>query len=506
MTLNSLPILSILIWTPIIGGIWALIAGDRQEQTVKYFSFAVSVLTFIFSVILYCQFDPAYVGMQFIEETNWITAFDIKYHLGVDGIALPLIMLTSFTTILVILAAWEVIEKHISYYMCAFLVLTGLMNGVFVALDAILFYVYWEAMLIPMFLIIGIWGGPNRVYATIKFFLYTFLGSVFMLVAFLYLYSVAGTFNIEALHAVPLTLTAQKFIFVAFFLAFAVKIPMWPVHTWLPDAHVEAPTGGSVILAAIMLKMGGYGFLRFSLPITPDGSDYFAGAMIVLSLIAIVYIGFVALVQEDMKKLIAYSSISHMGFVTLGFFIPFSIYAASNSSSGAIMGMEGAMMQMISHGFISAAMFLCVGVMYDRLHSRMIKDYGGVVNSMPTFAAFMMLFAMANAGLPGTSGFVGEFLVILSSYEASFWIAFTAALTLILGAAYTLWMYKRVVFGEVTKEAVAELKDINGREAFILFLLAVVVLTFGIWPAPIFEVMHTSVEQLIEHVLQSKIL
>ncbi len=506
MTLNSLPILSILIWTPIIGGIWALIAGDRQEQTVKYFSFAVSVITFIFSVILYCQFDPAYVGMQFVEETNWITAFDIKYHLGVDGIALPLIMLTSFTTILVILAAWEVIEKHISYYMCAFLILTGLMNGVFVALDAILFYVYWEAMLIPMFLIIGIWGGPNRVYATIKFFLYTFLGSVFMLVAFLYLYSVAGSFNIEALHNVPLTLTAQKFIFVAFFLAFAVKIPMWPVHTWLPDAHVEAPTGGSVILAAIMLKMGGYGFLRFSLPITPDGSDYFSGAMIVLSLIAIVYIGFVALVQEDMKKLIAYSSISHMGFVTLGFFIPFSIYAASNSTSGAIMGMEGAMMQMISHGFISAAMFLCVGVMYDRLHSRMIKDYGGVVNSMPTFAAFMMLFAMANAGLPGTSGFVGEFLVILSSYEASFWIAFTAAITLILGAAYTLWMYKRVVFGDVTKEAVAELKDVNGREAFILFLLAVVVLTFGIWPAPIFEVMHTSVEQLIEHVLQSKIL
>ncbi len=506
MTLNSLPILSILIWTPIIGGIWALIAGDRQEQTVKYFSFAVSVITFIFSVILYCQFDPSYAGMQFIEESDWIKAFDIKYHLGVDGIALPLIMLTSFTTILVILAAWEVIEKHISYYMCAFLILTGLMNGVFVALDAILFYVYWEAMLIPMFLIIGIWGGPNRVYATIKFFLYTFLGSVFMLVAFLYLYSVAGSFNIEALHDVPLTLTAQKFIFVAFFLAFAVKIPMWPVHTWLPDAHVEAPTGGSVILAAIMLKMGGYGFLRFSLPITPDASLFFDDAMIILSLIAIVYIGFVALVQEDMKKLIAYSSISHMGFVTLGFFIPFSIVAASGSSAGAIMGMEGAMMQMISHGFISAAMFLCVGVMYDRMHSRMIKDYGGVVNSMPYFAAFMMLFAMANAGLPGTSGFVGEFLVILSSFEASFWIAFTAAMTLILGAAYTLWMYKRVVFGEVTKESVAELKDINGREAFILFLLAVVVLTFGIWPAPIFEVMHASVEQLIEHVLQPKIL
>jgi NADH-quinone oxidoreductase subunit M len=506
MTLNTLPILSILIWTPIIGGIWALIAGDRQEQTVKYFSFAVSVLTFIFSVILYYQFDPTYAGMQFVEETSWISAFNIKYHLGVDGIALPLILLTSFTTILVILAAWEVIEKHISYYMCAFLILTGLMNGVFMALDAILFYVFWEAMLIPMFLIIGIWGGPNRVYATIKFFLYTFLGSVFMLVAFLYLYSVAGSFNIQALHDVPLTLTAQKLIFVAFFLAFAVKIPMWPVHTWLPDAHVEAPTGGSVILAAIMLKMGGYGFLRFSLPITPDASLFFDDVMIALSLIAIVYIGFVALVQEDMKKLIAYSSISHMGFVTLGFFIPFSIVTATGSTSGAIMGMEGAMMQMISHGFISAAMFLCVGVMYDRMHSRMIKDYGGVVNSMPYFAAFMMLFAMANAGLPGTSGFVGEFLVILSSFKASFWIAFTAAITLILGAAYTLWMYKRVVFGEVTKEAVAELKDINGREALILFLLAVVVLTFGIWPAPIFEIMHVSIEQLIEHVLQPKIL
>lgn len=494
-----------LIWTPIIGGVWALIAGDRQEQTVKYFSLAVAIITFIFSLLLYGEFDNAQAGMQFIEEASWISAFDIKYHLGVDGIALPLILLTTFTTILVILAAWEVIENHISYYMCAFLILTGLMNGVFVALDAILFYVFWEAMLIPMFIIIGIWGGPNRVYATIKFFLYTFLGSVFMLVAFLYLYSVAGSFNIQELHEVPLGLTAQKLIFIAFFLAFAVKIPMWPVHTWLPDAHVEAPTGGSVVLAAVMLKMGGYGFLRFSLPITPDASLYFDCMMIILSLIAIVYIGFVALVQEDMKKLIAYSSISHMGFVTLGFFIPFSIVAATGSSSGAIMGVEGAMMQMISHGFISAAMFLCVGVMYDRLHSRMIKDYGGVVNSMPYFAAFMMLFAMANSGLPGTSGFVGEFLVILSSFKASFWIAFTAALTLILGAAYTLWMYKRVIFGDVTKAQVAELKDINGREALILFLLAVVVLLFGIWPAPIFDVMHVTIEQLIEHVLQTKI-
>ncbi len=506
MTLNTLPILSMLVWTPIIGGIWVLIAGDQQEQTVKYFSFAVSVITFIFSIVLYYQFDISYAGMQFVEEADWITAFNIKYHIGADGIALPLILLTTFTTILVILSAWEVIEKHISYYMCAFLILTGLMNGVFVALDAILFYVFWEAMLIPMFIIIGIWGGPNRVYATIKFFLFTFFGSVFMLVAFLYLYSVAGSFNIQTLHDVPLGLTAQKLIFIAFFLAFAVKIPMWPVHTWLPDAHVEAPTGGSVILAAILLKMGGYGFLRFSLPITPDASLFFDDVMIILSLIAIVYIGFVALVQEDMKKLIAYSSISHMGFVTLGLFLPFSIVAATGSTSGALMGIEGGMMQMISHGFISAALFLCVGVMYDRLHSRMIKDYGGVVNSMPTFAAFMMLFALANSGLPGTSGFVGEFMVILSSFKASFWIAFTAASILILGAAYTLWMYKRVIFGDVTKAEIAELKDINAREGFIFFLLAIVVLMFGIWPAPIFDVMHVTMEQLIDHVLQSKVL
>ncbi len=506
MTTTQLPLLSMLVWTPIIGGIWALIAGDRQEQTVKYFSLAVSVITFAFSVMLYLNFDTGTASMQFVEQVPWISAFDIQYYLGIDGIALPLILLTSFTTILVILSAWEVIEKHISYYMSAFLILTGLMNGVFAALDAILFYVFWEAMLIPMFIIIGIWGGPNRVYATIKFFLYTFLGSVFMLVAILYLYVKADSFEIEMMHSVPLSLLAQQFIFVAFFLAFAVKIPMWPVHTWLPDAHVEAPTGGSVILAAIMLKMGGYGFLRFSLPITPDASVYFDDFMIVLSLIAVVYIGFVALVQEDMKKLIAYSSISHMGFVTLGFFIPFSIYANTGQLSGAIMGVEGAMMQMISHGFISAAMFLCVGVMYDRLHSRQIKDYGGVVNSMPYFAAFMMLFAMANSGLPGTSGFVGEFLVILSSFQSSFWIAFFAALTLILGAAYTLWMYKRVIFGEVKREEVAELKDINARETLILFLLAVTVLVFGLWPAPIFDVMHVTVENLIDHSLQSKLL
>jgi len=506
MDLNNLPILSILIWLPILGGVWVLFIGDQQERIVKQFSLLISIVVFFISVLLYYKFDNSFSGMQFVEEFYWIESFSIKYHLGVDGIALPLIMLTTFTTILVVMAAWEVIDTNISYYMSAFLILTGLMNGVFVALDCILFYVFWEAMLIPMFLVIGIWGGPNRVYATIKFFLYTFLGSVFMLIALLYLYSLTGSFNIQILQEASIGLTAQKLIFIAFFLAFAVKIPMWPVHTWLPDAHVEAPTGGSVVLAAIMLKMGGYGFLRFSLPIAPDASLFFADAMIVLSLIAIVYIGFVALIQEDMKKLIAYSSISHMGFVTLGFFIPFGIFAVTNSNASAAMGLEGAMMQMISHGFISAAMFLCVGVMYDRLHSRMIKDYGGVVNSMPYFAAFMMLFAMANSGLPGTSGFVGEFLVILSSFKLNFWIAFTAALTLILGAAYTLWMYKRVIFGEAIRDEVMELKDIDAREAFILFLLATVVLLFGIWPAPLFDVMHVSIEQLTQHISQTKIL
>ena len=501
----ELPLLSLLIWTPILGGVWVLYAGDRQALTVKYLTLAVSVVTFVFSAMLYAGFDTTTYTMQFIERSPWISTFDIYYHLGVDGIALPLILLTTFTTVLVVLAGWEVIEKRVAQYMAAFLILEGLMNGTFAAMDAILFYMYWEAMLIPMFLIIGVWGGPRRVYATIKFFLYTFLGSVFMLVAFLYLYSQAGSFNIADLHALPLGLTAQKLIFIAFLLAFAVKIPMWPVHTWLPDAHVEAPTGGSVILAAILLKMGGYGFLRFSLPIAPDASQAFACFMIVLSLIAIAYIGFVALVQHDMKKLIAYSSVSHMGFVTLGFFIGFSIYATSNSLSGAVMGMEGGMVQMISHGFISGALFLCVGVMYDRMHSREIKDYGGVVNTMPRFAAYMMLFALANSGLPGTSGFVGEFLVILSSFKASFWIAFMAATTLILGAAYTLWMYKRVIFGDIANENVAELKDIGSRETVILLMLAVAVLLFGIWPAPLLDVMHPTIEHLLEHVMQSKL-
>jgi len=502
---ENLSLLSLIIWAPILGGIWVLYVGDRQEESVKYFSLAVTILVFVLSVLMLLRFDSSTWSMQFVERFVWIETFNINYHLGIDGISLPLILLTTVTSILVILAAWEIIETRVSQYLAAFLILEGCMIGAFAALDAILFYVFWEAMLIPMFLIIGVWGGERRVYATIKFFLYTFLGSVFMLVALLYLYTQADSFYILDLHDLPLTLTQQKYIFIAFLLAFAVKVPMWPVHTWLPDAHVEAPTGGSVVLAAILLKMGGYGFLRFSLPIPPDASYAFDNFIITLSLVAIVYIGFVALVQKDMKKLIAYSSISHMGFVTLGFFVGFKIFSNTANADGAVMAIEGGMMQMISHGFISGALFLCIGVMYERVHSREVGDYGGVANTMPAFAAFMMLFAMANAGLPGTSGFVGEFMVILSSFQASFWIAFLAATILILGAAYTLWMYKRVIFGDVANENVAELKDISLREGFILGVLALLVLVFGVWPAPVFEIMHPTIEHLFEHVIQSKL-
>lgn len=505
MTFTNLPLLSLLIWTPILGGVWVLIAGARQQQVVRHLALSISVLVFLLSILLYLEFQTDTASMQFVEHSRWIESFNINYYLGIDGISLPLILLTAFTTTLVILGGWEVIERRLSQYMAAFLILEGLMIGVFSSLDAILFYVFWEAMLIPMFLIIGIWGGPRRVYATIKFFLYTFFGSVFMLVAFLYLYIQTGTFAIPAFYKLALPLSVQQLIFVAFLLAFAVKIPMWPVHTWLPDAHVEAPTGGSVILAAILLKMGGYGFLRFSLPITPDASMALDGLMIALSLIAIVYIGFVALVQQDMKKLVAYSSIAHMGFVTLGFFMVFNIVAVGDSEAGAIMALGGGMMQMISHGFISGALFLCVGVMYDRLHSREIGDYGGVVNTMPQFAAFMMLFAMANTGLPGTSGFVGEFMVILASFQASFWVALVAATTLILGAAYTLWMYKRVIFGDIANSNVAGLTDISPREKLILGLVAVPVLVFGIWPQPVFEVMNPTLEHLLELALRSKL-
>jgi NADH-quinone oxidoreductase subunit M len=442
--------------------------------------------------------------MQFTEKSSWISHFDIYYHIGVDGISMPLIILTTFSTILVIIAGWEVISKRVAHYMAAFLMMEGLIIGVFSSLDAVLFYAFWEASLIPMLLIIGIWGGDNRVYAAIKFFLYTFLGSVFMLISLIYMYNKGGSFSILEMHELDLSLLEQSWIFWAFFMAFAVKVPMFPVHTWLPDAHVQAPTGGSVILAAIMLKMGGYGFFRFSLPITPDASLEFSEVVIVLSLIAIVYIGFVALVQRDMKKLIAYSSISHMGFVTLGVFALFLAYRPE-STEGAMLGLEGAMIQMISHGFISAAMFLVVGVLYDRLHSREISTYGGVINTMPKFTGFAVLFAMANAGLPATSGFVGEFMVILGAVQANIWYAVLASLTLILGAAYTLWMVKRVFWGPITNDDVKTLKDINGREFGILAVLALAVLVMGLYPQPIIEVMHASIENLLQQALSSKL-
>lgn len=501
------PLLSIVIWLPVLGGALVLAAGSNKNAVeAKVLALVVAVATFLLSIPLYTGFDTSTATMQFVEKHAWIEAFKINYHLGVDGISMPLILLTTFTSILVILAGWEVIKFKAAQYMAAFLIMEGFMVGVFAALDGALFYVFWEALLIPMFIVIGVWGGPNRVYATIKFFLYTFLGSVFMLIALLYLYNKADSFAILDFHKLPIKdLTVQVYIFIAFLLAFAVKVPMFPVHTWLPDAHVEAPTGGSVVLAAIMLKLGAYGFLRFSLPIVPDASMYLDGLMITLSLIAVIYIGFVALVQQDMKKLIAYSSISHMGFVTLGFFIIFQIVSATGKTDGAAMAVEGAMVQMISHGFVSGALFLCVGVMYDRLHSRQIKDYGGVVNTMPTFAAFAVLFGMANAGLPGTSAFVGEFMVILSVFKANFWYAFLAATTLILGAAYTLWMIKRVIFGEIANKKVETLTDVNSREFLILSILAITVLLFGVWPAPLLEVMEPSAANLVQHVLQSKL-
>ncbi len=496
---NSI-LLSLTIWLPIIGGIAILMAGTARSRP---FALAVSVLTFLVSLPLFFGFDKTTPAMQFTQNLAWLPAFDINYSLGIDGISMPLIILTTFINVIVVISAWEVIKDRPALYLGCFQIMTGLMVGVFSALDAVLFYIFFEATLIPMFLIIGIWGGPNRVYATIKFFLYTFLGSVFMLVALIYLYIQGETFAILGMHTLELGATQQFWIFIAFFLAFAVKIPMWPVHTWLPDAHVEAPTAGSAVLAAIMLKMGGYGFLRFSLPITPDASSRLDGFMIVLSLIAVVYIGFVALAQRDMKKLIAYSSISHMGFVTLGIFIAF-ILIEKGDTAGVALGIEGAIMQMISHGFISAAMFLCVGVMYDRVHSREIADYGGVINTMPVFGAFMVFFAMANAGLPGTSGFVGEFMVILASFKTNFWIAFLASLTLILGAAYTLWMVKRVIFGEVANDKVAALTDINRREFWMLALLAVFVLLLGVFPNILASVMHASVENLVQHISISK--
>ncbi|MBI3562229.1 MAG: NADH-quinone oxidoreductase subunit M [Gammaproteobacteria bacterium] len=502
-------LLSLLIGLPLLGGMLVLATGgDKNAPEARVLALVCSLVVLGLSVVLYQKFALGTSKMQFVELYDWIRVGSLRanYHLGVDGISMPLIVLTSFMTLIVVIAGWEVIQYKVAQYMASFLFMQGLMNGVFAALDAALFYVFWEAMLIPMFIVIGVWGGPRRVYATIKFFLYTFFGSVFMLIALLYLAIQIGGFDILQMHSVKLSMQEQVLIFIAFLLAFAVKVPMWPVHTWLPDAHVEAPTGGSVILAAIMLKLGAYGFLRFSLPITPDASQALDGLMISLSLIAVVYIGFVALAQQDMKKLIAYSSISHMGFVTLGFFIVWSIGRSQGNYHGAVMGIEGAMVQMISHGFVSGAMFLCVGVMYDRMHSRMINDYGGVVNTMPVFAAFAVLFAMANAGLPGTSGFVGEFMVILSSFKANFWYAFAAASTLVLGAAYTLWMVKRVIFGAVANDRVAKLSDINSREFFFLGLLSLMVFVFGLYPAPLLDAMDATVTDLVRHITQSKLL
>ncbi|CAK0747485.1 NADH-quinone oxidoreductase subunit M [Gammaproteobacteria bacterium] len=501
----SLPLLSLVIWLPIFGAVAVLSLGEHRPVMVRRVAFGIAAATFILSLPLFTGFDSTSYAMQFVEDAPWIPTFGIRYSLGVDGISAPLILLTTLSTILVVLAGWESIQYRVSQYMAAFLVMEGVMNGAFAAMDAILFYVFWEGMLIPMFLIIGIWGGPRRIYATIKFFLYTFLGSVFMLVALIYLGYLTGSFNILKIQALDhLGLTAQVLIFIAFMLAFAVKVPMWPVHTWLPDAHVEAPTGGSVILAAIMLKMGGYGFLRLSLPITPDGSQLLSGLMIALSLIAVVYIGFVALVQQDMKKLIAYSSISHMGFVTLGTFAAFTALSMG-SHNAAVLGVEGGVVQMVSHGFISGAMFLCVGVLYDRVHSRLISDYGGVANTMPIFATLMVLFAMANSGLPGTSGFVGEFMVILGAFQANVWYAFWAATSLILGAAYTLWMVKRVVFGPIGNDHVAALSDINNREFVILGVLALFVLLLGLWPAPLVDMMRESVSHLVDQIGHSKL-
>ena len=493
--MSGTPLLSLAIWIPILAGLVVLATGsDRNAPLARMLSLLGAVAGLLVTIPLYTGFDMLTPAMQFVELKTWIPRFNVNYHLGVDGISMLFVILNSFITVTVILAGWQVIDSKVAQYNAGFLIMSGLLNGIFSALDGLLFYVFFEASLIPLYLIIGIWGGPRRVYAAFKFFLFTLMGSLLFLIALLYMFiQSGGSFSILDWHQMPLGRTPQTWLFLAFLIAFAVKVPMWPVHTWLPDAHVEAPTGGSIVLAAIALKLGAYGFLRFSLPIAPDASHQLSGLVIGLSLIAIIYIGFVALAQEDMKKLVAYSSIAHMGFVTLGFFM----FSA--------LGVEGALVQMISHGFVSGAMFFSIGVMYDRAHSRQIADYGGVVNRMPKFAAFFMLFAMANAGLPATSGFVGEFMVILAAVEYNFWVAFAAASTMIVGAAYTLWMYKRVVFGAVANHHVAELTDINGREFFIFVLFAVGALGMGLYPQPFTEVMHSSVNELLRHVALSKI-
>ncbi len=492
--MSSFPILSAAIWVPIVFGVALLMLGnDRNPGLVRGMALAGAIAGLLVTVPLFTEFERASAAMQFVERTNWIDALSAHYHLGVDGLSVWFVLLTAIITVFVVVAGWEVIEDKVAQYMAAFLILSGLMVGVFSALDGLLFYVFFEATLIPMYIIIGVWGGPNRVYAAFKFFLYTLLGSLLTLVAIIYLYMKSGSFAILDWHALPLSLSEQVLIFLAFMAAFAVKVPMWPVHTWLPDAHVEAPTGGSVVLAAVMLKLGAYGFVRFSLPIAPDASHELAGLVIALSLVAVVYVGLVALVQADMKKLVAYSSVAHMGFVTLGFFM-------FNQ-----MGMQGAIVQMLSHGFVSGAMFLCIGVLYDRLHSRQIADYGGVVNTMPKFAALFMLFAMANSGLPGTSGFVGEFFVILGAVQFDFWVALAAASTLIWGAAYSLWMYKRVIFGAVANERVAGMRDVGRREFWMLVAMALLVLGMGIYPKPITDMTEASAKALLEHVAASKL-
>src|SRR5919204_7057170 len=488
-------LLSAAIWIPIVAGVLVLAAGgDRNAPIQRSLALGGAVLGFMVTIPLYTGFDAQDAGFQFVENLPWVERFQVNYHLGVDGISVLFVLLNSFITVLVVIAGWNVIETKVGQYYAAFLIMSGILNGVFAAMDAVLFYIFFEATLIPMFIIIGIWGGPNRVYAAVKFFLYTLFGSLLMLIALLYLYNKSGgSFAILDWHKLPIPLAAQVWLFFGLLFAFAVKVPMWPVHTWLPDAHTEAPTGGSVVLAAILLKLGAYGFVRFTLPILPDASRYLAFMMVALSLIAIAYIGFVTLVQTDLKRLIAYSSISHMGFVTLGFFI----------FNG--LGVEGGLVQMISHGFVSAAMFLCVGVLYDRMHTRMIADYGGVVNTMPKFATLMMVFAMANSGLPATSGFVGEFMVIMGAMKANFWIALAAAIIGILGAAYTLWMYKRVIFGGVANDHVAKLGDLNFREIIVLGALALAVLWMGVYPKPFTEVMHSSVNDLLRHVAVPKL-
>ncbi len=499
-------LLSLLIWLPVVGGIIVLFTGsDKNANVARSIALAVSIITLLLCVPLYLNFDTNTYHMQFVENISWISAYKIRYHIGVDGISMPMVILTTFTSVIVVMASWNAIKTKVSQFMAAFLIMQGMMVGMFCALDAILFYVFWEAMLIPIYISIGVWGSSNRSYAAVKFFLYTFVGSALMLVALLFLYFKSGSFSILGFYPLKLTMHEQMWIFLAFLIAFAVKVPMWPVHTWLPDAHTEAPAGGSVVLAALMLKMGVYGFLRFSLPIAPDASMHLFWLLVVLSLIAVVYIGIVAIVQSDMKKLIAYSSVAHMGFATLGTFVIYEIIANTKTYVDAFMSLEGAMVQMISHAFSTGALFIGIGILYDRIASRQVKDFGGIASKMPVFATLFMLFAMSNVGLPGTSGFVGEFMIILSMFKANFWVALLAASTLVLAPAYTLWMYKRVFFGEVVHEKVNQLTDVRGFNLAALSLLAIVVLFIGIYPEPVLNIFHASVGHLLQLSTTSKL-